>query len=66
MKQILDTLDRRLDYVGQNIRTLTKQHDTASSKYLALNAVVDAQPRDEDGLPLKEITEELDEDDSVV
>ncbi|KAE7996949.1 hypothetical protein FH972_001625 [Carpinus fangiana] len=63
--QIVGVLDRRIDYVHKNVGTLAKQYDAAEMKLF--NAVAIGQETyNEDGLPLAEINEELDEDDNVV
>ncbi|KAF4967314.1 hypothetical protein FSARC_5144 [Fusarium sarcochroum] len=61
-EQILNILDRRMDYVSKNITSLQKQIDAAETK------LADIQPdaAEEDGLPLTEIIEQLDDDDNVI
>ncbi|MCJ1288857.1 hypothetical protein MMC34_000388 [Xylographa carneopallida] len=64
--QILGLLSRRVDYVQNNVRTLIQQVNAAEDKLEAMSAVIYPVERSEDGLPLTEITEELDEDGNVI
>ncbi|UZP33012.1 hypothetical protein NXS19_000828 [Fusarium pseudograminearum] len=61
-EQILNILDRRIDYVIKNIENLQKQISVAEDKLTEL------QPdfTQDDGLPITEIIEELDDDDNVI
>ncbi|KAF5002180.1 hypothetical protein FGRMN_556 [Fusarium graminum] len=61
-KQILNILDRRIDYVTTNIASLQKQIDTAETKLAEIQPTLD----EEDGLPMTEIIEQLDDDDNVI
>ncbi|KAH8179254.1 prefoldin subunit domain-containing protein [Sarocladium implicatum] len=63
--QIVDVLDRRIDYVTDNLRTLRKQLGAAEEKLA--ETLDDADP-DTDGKEgeLTEIMEELDDDDNVL
>lgn len=65
--QIKSILTNRLDYVTKNIQTLQKQLETAENKLAAANVVSNPDAAtDDDGLPITEIMEELDDDDNVV
>ncbi|KAI2641118.1 Prefoldin subunit-domain-containing protein [Xylaria nigripes] len=64
--QIISTVSNRLDYVSKNITTLSRQLETAENKLAAGRVVESPDATDEDGLPITEIREELDEDDNVV
>lgn len=64
--QVVNLLDRRIDYVEQNVRTVQKQVDTAESKLAAATIISDPDVRNEEGLPMTEILEELDEDGNVI
>lgn len=64
--QVLGILDRRLDYVGTNVRTLERQVDEAERKADAARVVRDPGATDEDGLPITEIFERLDEQGNVL
>lgn len=67
-EQIVNTLSRRLDYVEQNIGTLTKLLEKEENRLAAASVV--QQPElgtdEETGLPFTDIIEELDENDNVV
>ncbi|KAK4152241.1 Prefoldin subunit-domain-containing protein [Chaetomidium leptoderma] len=67
-EQIVGMLSRRMDYVEQNIDSLTRLLENEENRLAA--AAVIAQPdagTDEDsGLPFTDIIEELDEDDNVI
>ncbi|KAI0158231.1 hypothetical protein GGR57DRAFT_40047 [Xylariaceae sp. FL1272] len=64
--QILSTVSNRLDYVSKNIDTLARQLEAAENKLAATRVVSNPEATDEDGLPITEIMEELDDDDNVV
>ncbi len=67
-QQIVSLLSRRLDYVEQNIDSLTKLLENEENR-LAAAAVIaqpDAGTDEESGLPITDIIEELDEDGNVV
>ncbi|KAI1849166.1 hypothetical protein JX265_012800 [Neoarthrinium moseri] len=65
--QVASTISNRLDYVRRNIATLEKQLETAENKLAAANVLSNPDmPEDEEGLPITEIMEELDDDDNVV
>ncbi|TDZ20495.1 hypothetical protein Cob_v006382 [Colletotrichum orbiculare MAFF 240422] len=64
--QIVNLLSRRIDYVTKNVETLEKQLEEAERKHAAVSVVSNPDVRDEDGLPITEIIEELDEDGNVL
>ncbi|PNH46674.1 hypothetical protein VD0004_g1508 [Verticillium dahliae] len=64
--QIVNVLSRRIDYVTKNLETLEKQLEIAEEKYAAASIITDPDMRDEEGLPMSEIIEELDEDGAVI
>ncbi|KAJ0300243.1 hypothetical protein COL5a_003903 [Colletotrichum fioriniae] len=64
--QIVNLLSRRIDYVSKNIATLEKQLETAEQKHAATSVLSNPDVRDEDGLPITEIIEELDEEGNVL
>ncbi|EXF78937.1 hypothetical protein CFIO01_09948 [Colletotrichum fioriniae PJ7] len=64
--QIVNLLSRRIDYVSKNIATLEKQLETAEQKHAAASVLSNPDVRDEDGLPITEIIEELDEEGNVL
>ncbi|RFU76371.1 hypothetical protein TARUN_5863 [Trichoderma arundinaceum] len=65
-EQIINVLERRIDYVSKNIETLQKQLETAENKYAAATVISQPNATDEDGQPILDIVEELDDDDNVV
>ena len=65
--QIKSILTNRLDYVTKSIQTLEKQLEAAENKLAAATVVSNPDAAtDEDGLPIMEIMEELDDDDNVI
>ncbi|KAL0935023.1 uncharacterized protein CTRU02_209614 [Colletotrichum truncatum] len=64
--QIVNLLTRRIDYVSKNIETLEKQLESAEKKHAAASIVSNPDVRDEDGLPITEIIEELDEEGNII
>ncbi|RYC53873.1 hypothetical protein CHU98_g12337 [Xylaria longipes] len=64
--QIVSTVTNRLDYVSKNITTLAKQVEAAENKLAATRVVSFPEATDEEGLPITEISEELDDDDNVI
>ncbi|CAG9955047.1 unnamed protein product [Clonostachys rosea f. rosea IK726] len=65
-EQIINVLERRIDYVTKNIETLRKQLQAHENKYAAASIISQPDARDEEGQPITEIVEELDEDDNVI
>ncbi|KAI0105954.1 Prefoldin subunit-domain-containing protein [Daldinia grandis] len=66
VEQIISTLTNRLDYVSKNIDTLGRQHEEAGNRLAAVTIIANPDATDEDGLPITEILEELDDDDNIV
>ncbi|KAI5467383.1 Prefoldin subunit-domain-containing protein [Mariannaea sp. PMI_226] len=64
--QVQGVLDRRIDYVAQNIKTLGKQLEAAENKYAAATIISQPDATDEEGQPITEIIEELDDDGNVL
>ena len=64
--QVLNILERRVDYVQQNVRTIEKQLEDAENRAAAATVVSNPDAVGEDGLPVIEIIEELDEDDNII
>lgn len=64
--QIINLLQRRIDYVTKNIESLQKQAETAENKHAAATVISRPDATDEDGQPITEIIEELDADDNVL
>jgi unconventional prefoldin RPB5 interactor 1 len=66
-EQIVNVVERRIDYVVKNVETVEKQLRDAENKVAAVEVVAAPEyPLNEEGLPLTEITEELDEEGNVV
>lgn len=65
-EQIVNVLERRIDYVSKNIETLQKQLETAENKHAAATVISQPDVTDEEGQPILDIVEELDDDDNVV
>lgn len=67
--QIINLLDRRVDYVAQNVQTAEKQLHAVEDKLEKVGMVseeLEDSARDEEGLPLTEIIEELDDEGNVI
>ncbi|EGC41446.1 conserved hypothetical protein [Histoplasma capsulatum var. duboisii H88] len=65
-QQVVDAISRRMDYVQQNIGVLEKRISAAERKLDAILTVQHPGAVDEDGLPITDIVEELDDDDRVI
>ncbi|EER28228.1 hypothetical protein CPC735_061010 [Coccidioides posadasii C735 delta SOWgp] len=66
-RQVIEVIERRVDYVRDNIRTLEKRIEVAEKKLLKM--VVVEQPGgdlNEEGLPMTDIVEELDDAGRVI
>jgi unconventional prefoldin RPB5 interactor 1 len=64
--QIVDLLAKRVEYVSRNARTIEKQLSDAQKKRNALLLAEEPEYREDAGLPLTDITEELDEHGNIV
>lgn len=64
--QIVDLLSKRVDYVTRNIETIRKQLSDVEKKRNALLLAEEPEHREEAGLPLAEIIEELDDSGRVI
>ncbi|KAH9892146.1 Prefoldin subunit-domain-containing protein [Xylariomycetidae sp. FL2044] len=64
--QIVNLITHRLDYVSRNIENLEKQLEASQDKLAAVTVVSNPYVGDDDGLPITEILEELDDDDNVL
>ncbi|KAI9650448.1 hypothetical protein NHQ30_000463 [Ciborinia camelliae] len=65
-EQVVNLLDRRLDYVQQNIKTIEKQIEIAEEKLVKATIISTPDVRNEEGLPVTEIIEELDDEGNVI
>lgn len=63
---VVNLLDRRIDYVEQNVRAVQKQIETAEHKLAVASVISTPEMRNEEGLPLTEIIEELDEEGNII
>lgn len=63
--RIISTISNRIDYVSKNVSTLEKQLENAENKLAAATVITNPDVRDEEGLPITDIVEELDDDDNV-
>ncbi|KAK5434110.1 hypothetical protein LTR34_003622 [Exophiala xenobiotica] len=59
--QLVDLLSKRVEYVERNVQTVRKQLSDAEKRRNALLLAEEPDHRDDAGLPLADITEELDE-----
>jgi len=68
LSQISSAINRRLDYVEQNIGSLQKLIEEEENKLAAASVIInpDGGTDEETGLPITDIIEELDEDDNVI
>ncbi len=64
--QVVNLLDRRIDYVEQNIQTIEKQIATMEEKLAVATVISTPDIRNEEGLPLTEIIEELDDEGNII
>ena len=64
--QIVDLLAKRVGYVTQNARSIEKQLSDAQKKRNVLLLAEEPDYREDAGLPLTDITEELDDDGNVI
>ncbi|EEH41694.2 hypothetical protein PAAG_03257 [Paracoccidioides lutzii Pb01] len=65
-QQVVDAISRRMDYVQQNIKVLEKRILVSEKKFDAMLTVEHPGAINEEGLPITDIVEELDEDGNVV
>ncbi|KAF2117071.1 Prefoldin subunit-domain-containing protein [Lophiotrema nucula] len=64
--QVVDLISKRINYVQQNIATVAKQLDSAEKKLAGTSVLLEPDMANEEGLPLMDIEEELDEDGNIV
>jgi unconventional prefoldin RPB5 interactor 1 len=64
--QVTNILSWRIDYVSQNVKTLENQLETAENKLTTATIISNPDVRNEEGLPMTEIIEELDGNDNVI
>lgn len=64
--QVVDLVQRRIDYVQQNSATIEKQLDAAEKQLAGVDVLLDPGVDNEEGLPMMDIEEELDEEGNAV
>ncbi|KAF2242204.1 hypothetical protein BU26DRAFT_524395 [Trematosphaeria pertusa] len=64
--QVVEMISRRIDYVQQNRSTVEKQLETAEKQLAGVSILLDPGLENEEGLPMMDIEEELDEDENVI
>ncbi|KAF2269624.1 hypothetical protein CC78DRAFT_528826 [Lojkania enalia] len=64
--QVVDLISRRVDYVQQNISTVEKQLENAEKKLAGASVLLEPDMENEEGLPLMDIQEELDEEGNII
>ncbi|KAB2574789.1 Udp-galactose transporter like protein [Lasiodiplodia theobromae] len=64
--QVVDLISRRQDYVQKNVETVQKQVDAAEDKLSKVLIISNPSLEDEEGGPLMDIREELDEEGNVI
>ncbi|KAF4504328.1 hypothetical protein G6O67_008490 [Ophiocordyceps sinensis] len=65
-EQVINILQRRIDYVTKNVESLQKQLEAVENEHAAATVVSQPDATDENGEPFTEIIENLDHDDNVV
>jgi len=60
--QVVDIISRRIDYVQQNSATIEKQLDAAEKQLAGVDVLLEPGLDNEEGLPMMDIEEELDEE----
>lgn len=60
--QVVDLISRRIDYVQQNSSTIEKQLDTVEKKLAGVDVLLEPGMENEEGLPMMDIEEQLDDD----
>lgn len=63
--QVIDMISRRIDYVQKNRSTVEKQLEKAEKQLDGVSILTDPGLTNEEGLPMMDIEEELDENDEV-
>ncbi|KAF1351472.1 hypothetical protein EJ07DRAFT_137906 [Lizonia empirigonia] len=64
--QVVDLVQRRIDYVQQNSATIEKQLDAAEKQLAGVDVLLDPGVDNEEGLPMMDIEEELDEEGNAI
>ncbi|KAL6716487.1 hypothetical protein ACLMJK_006054 [Lecanora helva] len=64
--QILGLLSHRIDYAQKSVKTVSSLLEAAEEKFAASQVLIQPEVRNEEGLPLTEIFEELDDTGNVI
>jgi unconventional prefoldin RPB5 interactor 1 len=64
--QVIDMISRRIDYVQQNSATIEKQLDAAEKQLAGVDILLEPGMENEEGLPMMDIEEELDEQGNAI
>jgi unconventional prefoldin RPB5 interactor 1 len=64
--QVVDMISRRIDYVQQNSATIEKQLDAAEKQLAGVDILLEPGMENEEGLPMMDIEEELDEQGNAI
>lgn len=64
--QVVDRVQRRIDYVQQNSAAVERQLDAAEKQLAGVDVLLDPGVDNEEGLPMMDIEEELDEEGNAV
>ncbi|KAF3037126.1 hypothetical protein E8E12_007747 [Didymella heteroderae] len=64
--QVVDRVQRRIDYVQQNSAAVEKQLDAAEKQLAGVDILLDPGVDNEEGLPMMDIEEELDEEGNAI
>ncbi|KAJ4331427.1 hypothetical protein N0V87_009171 [Didymella glomerata] len=64
--QVVDRVQRRIDYVQQNSAAVEKQLDAAEKQLAGVDVLLDPGVDNEEGLPMMDIEEELDEEGNAI
>ncbi|RPA97371.1 hypothetical protein L873DRAFT_1691182 [Choiromyces venosus 120613-1] len=66
VEQAIAAVGHRIDYVRENVDKVQKQIDQGETKLVSLLVVSEPDLKTEDGLPIMDIHEELDEDGNII
>ncbi|KAF2679737.1 hypothetical protein K458DRAFT_422047 [Lentithecium fluviatile CBS 122367] len=64
--KVVELISKRIDYVQNNRQTVEKQHEKAEKLLAGMSLLSDPGLENEEGLPIMDIEEELDEHENVV
>ncbi|KAI5818084.1 Prefoldin subunit-domain-containing protein [Pyronema omphalodes] len=64
--QVITTVSHRLDYVDENVKKVQKQVDENEEKLAQLQILISPEAKNEEGMAVMDIHEELDDEDNVL